>query len=301
MRKYILLFVMSVLLMAPAAAYAHTMDKSMVYSDVPATATNIEEIMILQSTGLIGYNGVDMALNPSENLSRKDFAAWTGAFFGLEGATVEDLAQAAKKEEYVSSLDGDITYKEINTALLHNKYEFENPDATLTKEEYIAFLSENLDMDMGGHTLLQMGGFSYGPTGTIEDVVTGDDMGVVIEGKTYMLSGHPRIFADSTEPNSWIGQKLEKSIMTTSGGHHEGHEAQSSDTPTLQYIQIASTSQQATEQTSHKYEGAATPRDEQQNNEESNPTSSSSYTLWIVAVIVLIAAIIAVFYFKRKK
>ncbi|MFJ7405684.1 MULTISPECIES: hypothetical protein [unclassified Lysinibacillus] len=303
MRKYILLILMSALLMAPAAASAHTMDKSMLYTDVSATSANIEEIMVLQSMGLIGYNGVDMALNPSENLSRKDFAAWIGAFFGLEGSTVEELAQAAKNEEYVSSLEGDITYKEINTALLHNKYEFEKPEATLTKEEYITFLSENLDMDMGGHTLLQMGGFSYGPTGKIEDVVTGDNMGVIVEGKMYLLSGHPRIFADSTDPESWIGQNLEKSILTTSGGHHHGHEEeQSSNTLTIQYIQIASTTQQTTEDTTtDKYEGTATPREELKKNEGTDTTSTSSSTIWIVAIIALVAVIIAIFFFKRKK
>ncbi|MFJ7646785.1 hypothetical protein ACIQ1H_04500 [Lysinibacillus sp. NPDC097279] len=301
MRKYILLILMSALLMAPAVASAHTMDKSMLYTDVSATSANLEEIMVLQSMGLIGYNGVDMALNPSENLSRKDFAAWIGAFFGLEGSTVEELAQAAKNEEYVSSLEGDITYKEINTALLHNKYEFEKPDATLTKEEYITFLSENLDMDMGGHTLLQMGGFSYGPTGTIEDVVTGDNMGVIVDGKTYMLSGHPRIFADSTDPESWIGQNLEKSILTTSGGHHHGHEQQTSDAPTIQYIQIVSTTQQTTEDTTNKYEGTSTLREDQQKNEGSDKTSTSSSMIWIIAVIALVAVMIAIFFMKRKK
>ncbi len=40
----------------------------------------------------------------------------------------------------------------------------------MTKEEYIAFLTEHLTFDMGGHTLVQMGGFAEGPTGTIEDV-----------------------------------------------------------------------------------------------------------------------------------
>ncbi len=288
--------------MAPAVASAHTTDKSMLYTDVPATSENIQQIMILQSLGLIGYNGVDMALNPSENLSRKDFAAWIGAFFGLEGSTVDELAQAAKNEEYVSSLEGDITYKEINTALLHNKYEFEKPDATLTKEEYITFLSENLDMDMGGHTLLQMGGFSYGPTGTIEDVVTGDNMGVIVEGKTYMLSGHPRIFADSTDPESWIGQNLEISILTTSSGHHHGHEQQqTSDAPTIQYIQIASTTQQTTEDTTNKYEGTSTLREDQQKNEGSDKTSTSSSMIWIIAVIALVAVMIAIFFMKRKK
>ena len=301
LRKYILLILMGALLMAPAAAYAHTMDKSMLYSDVPATAANIEDIMILQSLGLIGYNGVDMALNPSENLSRKDFAAWLGAFFSLEGSTVEELAQAAKNEDYISSLEGDITYKEINLALFHNNYEFEKPEATLTKEEYITFLTENLDMDMDGHTLLQMGGFSYGPTGTIEDVVTGDEMGVVIEGKTYMLSGHPRIFADSTDPLSWVGQHLEKSIFTTSGGHHHGHEEQTANSPTLQYIQVAPTAQQATEADTQQKEANATPREELQKKETTDTTETSSSTLWIVAVMALVLVIMAWFFFKRKK
>ncbi len=135
--------------MAPVA-YAHTMDKSTLFTDVPETAANIQDIMVLHSIGLLGYNGKDMALNPTDNLSRKDFAGWVGGFFGLEGATVDELAQAAQKEDYVSSLEGDITYKEINTALFHHKLELANPDATMTKEEYIAFLTEHLTFDMGG-------------------------------------------------------------------------------------------------------------------------------------------------------
>ncbi|XRD26609.1 hypothetical protein AABM34_10055 [Lysinibacillus fusiformis] len=148
MRKYLLLLLMSTLFMAPAA-YAHTMDKSTLFTDVPETTSNIQDIMVLHSIGLLGYNGKDMALNPTDNLSRKDFASWVGGFFGLEGATVDELAQAAQKEEYISSLEGDLTYKEINTALFHHKLEVENPDATMTKEEYITFLTEHLDDDMG--------------------------------------------------------------------------------------------------------------------------------------------------------
>lgn len=301
LRKYILMILMSTLLLSPVA-YAHTMDKSMLYTDVPATTPDLQEIMVLHSTGLLGYNGADMALNPTENLSRKDFAGWVGAFFGLEGSTVDELAQAAKNEEYVSSLDGDITYKEINIALYHNKLELEKPEATLTKEAYIAFLTENLDVDMGGHTLLQMGGFSYGPTGTVEDVVTGDETGLVIDGETYMLSGHPRIFADSTEAKSWVGQKLEKSILTTSGGHHHGHDAQTTNTstPTLQYIQLGTTTQAATEETKEQVPNA-TPREQQQSSEAADTASSSSNTIWIVAIVALLAVIIGIVLWKRKK
>lgn len=299
---------MSTLLMAPVA-YAHTMDKSTLFSDVPETATNIQEIMVLHSIGLLGYNGKDMALNPTENLSRKDFAGWVGGFFGLEGATVDELAQAAKNEDYVSSLEGDITYKEINTALFHHKLNLEKPDATLTKEEYISFLTENLDVDMGGHTLIQMGGFSEGPTGTIEDVVTGDETGVVIGGKTYMLSGHPRIFADSTEAKSWVGQTLEKSILTTDGGHHHGNhdhgddhqEEQASNTPTLQYIQIHSGTQATSDDTKEIKSAKATPREEQQSATATDDATSSSSTVWIVAIIALLAVILGFVFMKRKK
>ena len=294
---------MSTLFMAPVA-YAHTMDKSTLYADVPETAPTIKEIMVLHSIGLLGYNGKDVNLNPTENLSRQDFAGWVGGFFGLKGATVDELAQAAKNEDYVSSLEGDITYKEINTALFHHKLELEKPDATLTKEEYISFLTDHLDVDMGGHSLIQMGGFSEGPTGTIEDVVTGDETGVIINGTTYMLSGHPRIFADSTDAKSWVGQTVEKSIFTTGGSHQHGHdqsgdhhEGQSSDKPTLQYIQISSPAQ-ATNKTQIQSENA-TPIDQQQSTKETNETSSN--TVWIVALLVLAAVILGFVFVKRKK
>lgn len=294
---------MSTLFMAPVA-YAHTMDKSMLYADVPETAPTIKEIMVLHSIGLLGYNGKDANLNPTENLSRQDFAGWVGGFFGLKGATVDELAQAAKNEDYVSSLEGDITYKEINTALFHHKLELEKPDATLTKEEYISFLTDHLDVDMGGHSLIQMGGFSEGPTGTIEDVVTGDETGVIINGTTYMLSGHPRIFADSTDAKSWVGQTVEKSIFTTGGNHQHGHdqsgdhhEGQTADTPTLQYIQINSPAQ-ATNKTQVRSENA-TPIDQQQSTKETNETSSN--TVWIVALLVLAAVILGFLFVKRKK
>ncbi|KPN96382.1 LPXTG cell wall anchor domain-containing protein [Lysinibacillus sp. ZYM-1] len=317
MRKYLLLLLMSTLFMAPVA-YAHTMDKSTLFTDVPETASNIQDIMVLHSIGLLGYNGKDMALNPTDNLSRKDFASWVGGFFGLEGATVDELAQAAQKEDYVSSLDGDITYKEINTALFHQKLELENPDATMTKEEYITFLTEHLSYDMGGHMLPQMGGFSEGPTGTIEDVVTGDETGIIIDGETYMLSGHPRIFADSTDAKSWVGQQLERSIFTTAGNHHHGHDsdqeeghgeheeghgdshdAPASNAATLQYVQISS-AQVATDDTKEVQSSNATPREEQKTATD-DKTSSNSSTVWIIAILVVLAAIFAFVFVKRKK
>lgn len=302
------------LLISPAVAYAHPMDKSMLYSDISATAPNLQEIMVLHSIGLLGYNGVDMQLNRTENLSRKDFASWLGGYLGLEGSTVEELALAAKNHHYISSLEGDITYKEINAALLQQKLNLDMPEATLTKDDYIMFLTENLDVAINGSTLLQMGGFSYGPTGKIEDVVTGDELAIILDGKTYRLAGHVRLYADSTDPNSWIGQTLEKSIVTMHDDHghyhddeaaddhghgtgdHHGHEEQQSDTLTLQYIQIASPKQQVTEQ-SPQQETINTAKE----SAAADTIGSSSSTIWIVAVIVVVALVLAVFFIKRKK
>jgi len=310
------------LLISPAVAYAHPMDKSMLYSDISATAPYLQEIMVLHSIGLLGYNGVDMKLNRTENLSRKDFAAWLGGYLGLEGSTEEELALAAKNHHYISSLEGEITYKEINAALFQQNLELDMPEATLTKDDYIIFLTENLDVAIDGSTLLQMGGFSYGPTGKIEDVVTGDELAVIVDGKTYRLSGHVRLFADSTDPNSWIGQNLEKSIVTMNDDHshyhgtsdahdhkeestddhghgtgdHHGHEEQQSDTSTLQYIQIASPTQQVTEQ-SQQQETKNTAKE----SAAADTTGASSSTIWIVAVIVVVAVVLAVFFIKRKK
>lgn len=306
LKKIILMILMIGMFIIPSAAYAHPMDKSMLYSDVSATTPNLQDIMVLHSIGLLGYNGVDMTLNPSENLSRKDFTAWLGGFLGLNGSTLDELALAAKNENYISTLEGDITYKEINSALLQQKLELEKPDATLTKDDYISFITKNLDLDIKGSSILQMGGFSYGPMGIIEDVVTGDELGIIIEGKTYRLSGHVRIFADSTDPNSWIGQNLEKSILTMHDDHgHDhgqgtsddhGHEEQLSDSSTLQYIQIGSTTQQVTEETQQQETKKSS-----NENETADTTSTSSSTLWIVTLIALVSVIIAIFLMKRKK
>jgi len=185
----------------------------------------------------------------------------------------------------------------------------------MTKEEYISFLTEHLDDDMGGHTLLQMGGFAEGPTGTIEDIVSGDETGIIINGKTYMLSGHPRIFADSTDAKSWVGQQLERSIFTTAGDHHHGHggdqegqgnheeghgdshDAQTSNAATLQYVQISS-AQVAEDDTKEVQTSNATPREKQQTDET---TSSNSSTVWVIAILVVLAAIFAFVFVKRKK
>ncbi len=135
-----------------------------------------------------------------------------------------------------------------------------------------------------------------------------------------MLSGHPRIFADSTDAKSWVGQQLERSIFTTAADHHHGHdggqeethgdhaeghdashehEASASNEATLQYVQI-STAQVVKEDAKEMESSNATPREEQQA-AAADDTASNSNTVWMIAILAALAAIFVIVFVKRKK
>lgn len=261
--KKIMTFVVLCFLVVTQSVAAHTMTEKNLYEDMDPAADNAQEILLLNSLGLLGYNGQDMKLSQDDNLSRMEFAAWVADFFQLEADNFEQRANASLQEDYVSSLQGDITYQEINIALFHKALELDSPDATLTKAQYIDFIFEHLNDDMGGHTLAQMGGFIAGPTGVIEDVKTADGTAIlVISGKDYPLSGHPRVSATSDKAEDWLGSTVELSYLTTatSGhGHHDGghdnhHDEQESneEAAALHYIQLQQTESNAVEEESTK-------------------------------------------------
>ncbi|MEO4053208.1 hypothetical protein [Solibacillus sp. CAU 1738] len=224
-------------------ASAHTMNEGRIYEDIDPSATNAQHILLVNSLGLVGYNGKDMILGQDENLSRMEFAAWIGGFFGLEGTTFEELANASLHEEYIKSLEGDVTYQDINIALFHNSVTLENPEDNITKADYVEYIYNHLNTDMGDHTLLQMGGFAEGPTGVIEDVkVDEHETAIVIGGTAYPLSGHPRVSAKTINAEDWIGKTVELSYFVTGAASHshsnEHNEEVSSAGPTLQYVQL---------------------------------------------------------------
>ncbi|WP_042473606.1 hypothetical protein [Bacillus ndiopicus] len=267
------------LLFATQSVSAHTMTEKNIYEDIDPTAENAQKILLLNSLGLLGYNSEDMKLSQEDNLSRMEFAAWIADFFHLEGENFEQKANASLQEEYVSSLEGDITYNDLNMALFHKELKLDNPDATLTKAQYIDFIFEHLNYDMNGHTLPQMGGFVAGPTGVIDDVKTVDEATIlVIGGKDYPLSGHPRVSASSDKAQDWVGSTVDLSYFTTGGGGHghhgEGHEqaTEASTEAALHYVQL------------------------QQSVEEENSTSK-----WLMpSIIIAILAILALLFLKRK-
>lgn len=283
--KKIFAFLGLCFLIAAQSVSAHTMTEKNIYEDVEPTAENAQKILLLNSLGLLGYNGQDMKLAQEKNLSRMEFAAWVAGFYQLEGEDFEQQANASLQEEYVSSLEGDITYKELNTALFHKALNLDEPDATMTKAQYIDFIFAHLNDDMGGHTLPQMGGFVTGPTGVIEEVKIEDKTTIlVIAGHEYPLSGHPRISATSDKAEDWIGSTVELSYFTTaSGGHshshgHDDHHAEenSVEDMALHYVQLQQTAANAVKEASTK-------------------------SGWLMsAIIVVILAGLALLFLKRK-
>lgn len=273
--KKIMMLVAVCFLCVIQSVEAHTVKENNMYEDVAPTAENAQKILLLNSLGLLGYNGQDMKLGQDENLSRMEFAAWLAGFFHLEADNFEQQANASLQEEYVSSLQGDLTYAELNAALFHKKLKLDKPEATLTKAQYIDFIVEHLNEDMGGHTLVQMGGFVDGPTGVIDDVKTADGaVTLTIAGKDYLLSGHPRISAQTDNAQEWAGKTVELSYFTTSNSSHGHHHAeqQSNDEAVLQYVQL-----------------------------EQTVVEDNTKSKWLMpAIIIAVLAILALLFLKRK-
>lgn len=289
-------------------ALAHTMNESLIYEDLDPTAANAQQILLLNSLGLLGYNGKDMVLAQDEKLTRKEFASWIAGFFKLEGDNFEELAQAALKEEYVTSLEGDVTYEDMNLTLFHRTLKLEKPQDTLTKAQYIDFIYNHLETDMNGHTLLQMGGFTEGPIGVIEDVIEDDHaVSIIIDGKTYPLAGHPRVSAPTVEAKDWVGKTVEKSYMTTDTGHDHGHsEGQDHDhgaeatteQPVLQYVQL----EKEVSVTNTETEQSITNKNEAEKGTETTPSSTTNkYIIPIIVVIVILLPIILIWTRRSKK
>lgn len=311
MKKIIPLFILCFLLLGQVAS-AHVANEDKLYTDVNASTTNAQQILIVNSIGLIGYTGDISTLSQYDNLTRKELAAWMAVFFGLSGSTYEELANASLQEENISSLEGDVTYEDINIALFHRTLKLDNPDETLTKAKYVDLIYNNLETDMGGHTLLQMGGFIEGPTGVIEDVVV-DDHATTLEiaGTSYTLSGHPRVSAETIEATDWIGQTIELSYFTSATQHSHSHDEQeNSGEATLQYVQLKKSEE--AEESSEKVvsdevksgsgkistEEVSIESAAKETQEEANDSQSKLIVPAIILVIIL--AVGGIFIWKRK-
>lgn len=225
-------------LLVTTSAFAHVMNKNNVFSDLSHTEA-ADEVVLLSALGIVSYLDDSLEFKPTETLSAKDLGAWVAGYNGLEGETSSELAQAAVDAELISTTEGDATYQLVNEVYFHGKLAVDNPEATVTREEFALFVARHVQSDMGGHTLLDMSGYTSGPTGVIEHVervqkktASGSSAYVymmTIAGTVYEVGMHPRAIADSADPAVWVGQQVAESfygpnVGTDSAGRHMHHE-----------------------------------------------------------------------------
>lgn len=228
-------------LLVTTSAFAHVMNENNVFSDLSLTEA-ADEVVLLSSLGVVSYLDDSFEFKPTEKLTAKDLGAWVAGYNGLEGSASSELAQAAVDAELIATIEGDATYQLVNEVYYNGKLTVENPEATMTREEFATFVASHVHSDMGGHTLLDMSGYEAGPTGVVEHVervqkktASGNTAYVylvTIGGTVYELGMHPRALTDSADPAIWVGQHVSESFYGPNVGtdkagkqlHHAGHE-----------------------------------------------------------------------------
>lgn len=142
---------------------------------------------------------------PQDPLTREELGEFVGSYFSFEG-------ELAQEKGYRSSTKGEATYADVNQAFFENALSVENPEGTMTREEFAQFIAANLESDIGGHTFAERSGFAEGPTGVIGKVQQVEETyQLTIDGNVYELGEHPYVAAESVDPLVWQGMSLSKS------------------------------------------------------------------------------------------
>ena len=232
------------MMLVTTSAFAHVMNEDNVFDDLSISEAS-KEIVLLASLGVISYQDAEITFRPQDPLTAKDLAAWVGSYYGLEGTSSLELAQAALADELITTIDGEATYALVNEAFFHGTLQLANADDTMTREQFAKFVASHVHTDMGDHTLMEMSGFTAGPTGVIEKVErvtkqtpTGENAHIyqlTIDGHMYEMGMHPRTITDSVDPLVWEGLNVAESwygpnVATDYAGvhmNHEGHQGHS--------------------------------------------------------------------------
>ena len=205
-----------------ASASAHVLNKNNTFSDL-RLSEYANDIVLLSSLGIVSDLDESLEYQPQKTLTAQDLAAWAAKYHGIDAGTSAQLAQAALEQNLVSTMDGEATYQLVNEAFFQNQLDIHNPTETLTRDEFAAFVAKHVHTDMGGQTLLQMSGYTEGPTGKVEAVervqkLTETDSKanvymLTIDGEVYEMGMHPRAIADSADPAVWVGQTISESYF----------------------------------------------------------------------------------------
>lgn len=227
-----------VMMLATTPVFAHVMTETDLFGDLSISDAP-EEITLLAALGIISLQDTERTFRPQDTLIAEDLAAWLGSYYGLEGTTSTELAQAAFAQGLLSTIDGNATYSLVDEAFFHGALRVENPDEEMTRDQFAKFMVAHIHTKIDGHTLMEKAGFTPGPTGAIEKVERvkkrttvgeiANTYELTIDGQVHELGMHPRTIADTADPLVWKGLNVAASwygsnSQTDTVGKHQHDE-----------------------------------------------------------------------------
>lgn len=200
--------------MSPLAS-AHIMNQNNTFDDLAYSEASgsIVFLAALQIVSAVENN----SFKPQQTLTMKQLGTWLANYHQLQGETNEQLATTALQKGLIATLDGEATYAAVNEAYFNNEVEIQNPEATLTHEQFAQFIVANLTEEM-----VERSDLIAGPKGVVEaaEMIEQEVDGkvkkvnvITVAGEQYALTAHPYVIAASTDPAVWVGQKLAESYF----------------------------------------------------------------------------------------
>jgi len=282
-------FLATSLLWSPFSASAHVMNSDTMYTDIGQSE---EKHAILYASALRLIANDANLFKPNDTLTRHDFAMWY-AHFKQWDEEERQVIERAIKEGIISKAQGNVTYREVNDALLNGSVKLEHASNTMTRAAYADFVTMHANDKLKQGTLIEQLDYVEGPTGEIEAVAEKNEHYVLtIDGENYTLAEHPNIDNDSTDPRVWEGQTVTTSLLTKQTVSDRKGDGSVSDEAKLQYVAIGEADEVAKQQTTEKQtEHISVPVVNEKNADETEQSSSIGW--WIGGgIIVVIAALL---------
>ncbi|MFC0215027.1 hypothetical protein ACFFK0_21770 [Paenibacillus chartarius] len=223
LRRIVFIAILLLFVQTSTAAFAHVENEKTLYDDIE-TSRALEDIVYLRGMGLIAAEPGAKLFRPLAPLQKADLAYWAGTFkgFGGDGKQPEQVRAEALRSGLVTSLEGDATYADVNRAYLDGREAADQSDAKLTREQFATYLRSAVQQPAAAGSLVQRLGYVQGPSGTIERVIeniVGEGAAayasytIVVGGKEYKLSEHPKALYGPTDLKQWQGKTLSETWM----------------------------------------------------------------------------------------
>lgn len=294
LKKTFAFFVATIVFSMTIHANAHIMNKHNAFDDL-AYSKAADDIVLLAALNMVtAVEG--SSFYPNEILTMEQLAIWVANYYGEQGESSEQLAQAALNAGYVTTLEDNATYEIVNSLYFGGTQDFKNPEATMTHEQFAQVVASNITPNM-----LEQARLKEGPSGiveaveTIEKEVDGKTKKVqllTIEGEQYELTAHPYVLAESVDPAVWVGERLAQSYYSEGSVHHNEH------TSHVQGLQLLVIGEEKIMLSSNDEQVLSVEHSLQQVEVVEQQASSNVPIVWVVTGIV---AIIVILRFIRKK